>query len=111
MRPSYFFYPNIFSELGPFSIKKYSTQVEYENAHRKEHVKKNQEKRGTNLNIPFFDINFSREPTQWNSKNLKETQGNSRELKGTQGNSSELKGIQWNSRKLRETQVNSSELI
>ena len=54
------------------SIKKILKQVEYESARRKKPVKKNHEKRGTNLNTPFFHINFSRE------------------LKGTQGNLSEL---------------------
>ena len=54
------------------------------NAHiEKKHVKENQEKRGINLNTPFFHINFSREHkgTQWNSKEFKGTQGDSRDLK------------------------------
>ena len=87
------------------SIKKILKQVEYESARRKKHVKKNQEKRGTNLNIPFFHINFLREPkrTLRNSRELRQlkaTQGNTKELKETQGNPKELKGTQENSRQL-----------
>ena len=75
--------------------KKYSNKLSMKALVEKKHIKKNQEKRETNLNTPFFHINFSRE--------LKGTQENSRELK-------ELKKTQENSRKLNRTQENSREL-